>query len=77
MERRHGMGMLTAITPAIPMDKFKAVRRLCKRKQVCELLRNKGIPIMEYSGSTKPPSILQFKPYTALEAAKILDNDFY
>ena len=73
----HGMGMLIAITPAIPMDKFKTVRRLSKRKQVCELVKNKGIPIIEYSGSTKPPSILKFKPYTVLDAAKILDNDFY
>ena len=67
--------MVAAITPSVAADQFKALKRAAKRKQVNEFIKNKGVPIIRYTGNAKPGLLVKFAPYSVLKAAATLHED--
>ena len=47
----HGMGMVACMTPSGSFNPLCDIRRLKKRKPVSEIIKDRGVPIVNYNGN--------------------------
>jgi len=66
----HGMGIVESSTPAGSFSQTTCIPRLKKRKPVAEVIKERGVPIIEYDGSIQLNS---FPKINALSTINVRD----